>query len=61
MMLQGKKFKFGCWTINLNLEGKRVTPEDLSEATLHRIAERIKEGFYGGEIIEEVGEDDGRD
>lgn len=60
MMLQGKEYKFGCWTISLNLDGKKVNPEDLSEVTLERIAERIKEGFCGGEIIEEAGEDDDR-
>lgn len=47
--------KYGWWSVNfdLTLEGEEVRFSDLSEATQEHIADMIKEGYYGGEIVEE--------
>lgn len=47
--------KTGWWTVKfeLTLEGEDVLWDNLSEATQEHIAERIKEGYCGGEIVEE--------
>lgn len=47
--------KTGWWHVkwDLTLEGEPVRFEDLSEATQEHIAERIKEGYCSGEIVEE--------
>jgi len=55
--------KRGWWKVNfeITLEGKDVRFFDLDEATQEHIAERIKDGFVGGEIIEEEKTDEEQD
>ncbi len=45
--------KTGWWSVSfeLTLEGEAVRWDDLDEATLEHIAECIKEGYCGGEIV----------
>ena len=53
--------KTGWWNVkfDLTLEGEEVCWEDLDECTQEHIAEMIKEGYNGGEIvIEEDNEED---
>ena len=47
--------KRGWWAVKfeLTLEGEPVRFEDLSESTQEHIAEKIKEGYCAGEIVEE--------
>ncbi len=46
--------KTGSWsvTFDLTLDGEDVRWEDLDEATQEHIAEKIKEGYVSGEIVE---------
>ena len=48
--------KSGWWHVkfDLTLDGERVRFSDLSEVTQEHIANLIKDGYYCGEIIEEV-------
>ena len=50
--------KTGWWSIkfDLTLEGESVRFEDLSEITQEHIADCIREGYIGGEIVEEEDE-----
>ncbi len=50
--------KTGWWVVkfDLTLDGENVRFEDLSEVTQEHIAEMIKEGYLGGEIVEESDE-----
>lgn len=50
--------KCGNWYIefDITLEGEDVRFEDLSETTQEHICEMIKQGYYSGEICEEVEE-----
>ncbi len=52
--------KTGWWNVkfDLTLEGKEIRWEDLDECSQEHIAEMIKEGFNGGEIVIEDDEDD---
>lgn len=52
--------KTGWWSVNfdLTLEGEDVLWESLDEATQEHIAECIKEGYCGGEIVMEENEDE---
>ena len=52
--------KTGWWEVKfeLTLEGKEVRWDDLDECTQEHIAEMIKEGYVGGEIVIEDDEDD---
>lgn len=45
--------KTGWWSVKfeLTLEGESVRWDDLDEATQEHIAEKIKEGYCGGEIV----------
>ena len=47
--------KTGSWfaSFEITLEGKKVRWDDLSEATQEWIAEKIKEGCFFGEIVED--------
>lgn len=47
--------KQGYWSIEFKIElnGEEATIEDLSEETKSEIAEKIIEGYSGGEINEE--------
>lgn len=51
--------KTGSWSVSfdLTLNGEDVRWEDLDEATQEHIAEKIKEGYFSGEIVEESDED----
>lgn len=56
--------KLGWWNVkfDLTLDGEEVRWEDLDECTQEHIAEMIKEGYTGGEIvIEEDDEDEEED
>lgn len=48
------------WNVkfDLTLDDEEVRWEDLDECTQERIAECIKEGYAGGEIVIEVDEED---
>ena len=52
--------KYGWWNVKfeLTLEGAEVRWEDLDECTQEHIAEMIKEGYNGGEIVMEDYEDE---
>jgi len=54
--------KLGWWKVNfsITLEGEEVRFSDLSETTQEYIAEKIKEGYVAGQIVEEdeIEEDD---
>lgn len=47
--------KYGWWNVKfeLTLEGEEVFWDDLDEATQKHIADCIKEGYRGGEIVME--------
>lgn len=53
--------KTGWWNVKfeLTLDGEKVGWDDLDEATQEHIADMIKEGYNGGEIV--VEEDDEND
>lgn len=55
-----KMTKYGWWqvTFDLTLEGETVRFADLSECTQEHIAELIKQGYWGGEIVEETDEEE---
>lgn len=46
--------KHGWWHVKftITLDGEEVRFEDLSELSQEHIAERIKEGYYQGEVYE---------
>lgn len=52
--------KLGWWNVkfDLTLDGKEVRWDDLDECTQEHIAEMIKEGYNGGEIVIEEDDDD---
>lgn len=52
--------KTGWWqvTFDLTLEGETVRWDDLDDATQEHIANRIKEGYHGGEIVMETEEEE---
>lgn len=52
--------KLGWWNVkfDLTLDGKKVRWDDLDECTQEHIAEMIKEGYNGGEIVIEEDDDD---
>ena len=52
--------KTGWWAVKfeLTLEGKDVLWDSLDEATQEHIAERIKEGYCGGEIVIETDDEE---
>ena len=47
--------KTGFWSVEfqITLEGQKIRWDDLSEATQEYIAEKIKEGYCSGEVVEE--------
>ena len=53
------KKKEGFWQIELTIEvnGKQVGIEELAEETRKDIAEKILDGYTGGEIQEEIEEE----
>ena len=55
--------KLGWWNVkfDLTLDGKEVRWEDLDEATQEHIAECIKDGYCGGEIVMKDDEDEEED
>lgn len=52
--------KTGWWSVKfeLTLDGEDVLWDSLDEATQEHIAECIKEGYMGGEIVIEEDDDD---
>ena len=52
--------KTGWWSVKfeLTLDGEDVLWDDLDEVTQEHIAECIKEGYCGGEIVIEDDEED---
>lgn len=55
--------KLGWWNVkfDLTLDGEEVRWEDLDECTQEHIAECIKEGYNGGEIVIEDDTEDEED
>lgn len=51
--------KLGWWNVSfeLTLDGKEIRWEDLDECTQEHIAEMIKDGYNGGEIVIEEDND----
>jgi hypothetical protein len=52
--------KTGWWKINfdLNIEGEKVTWDDLSDTTQEHILRQVAQGYINGEICEDNEEDD---
>lgn len=52
--------KTGWWSVkfDLTLDGEEVRFSDLSEVSQEHIANCIKDGYLGGEIVEETEEGD---
>jgi hypothetical protein len=59
------EMKLGWWKVDfsITLEGEEVRFSDLSETTQEHIAEKIKEGYVAGQIVEEdeIDEDEEED
>lgn len=52
--------KLGSWgiTFDISLDGETVDFESLSESTQEHVIELIKEGYYGGELVEDTDDED---
>ena len=52
--------KFGWWNVkfDLTIEGEEVRWDDLDECTQEHIADMIKDGYNGGEIVIEDDEEE---